>query len=547
MYTEFFQLGALPANALKGVYDTRLVLLSFLVAMVASYIALDLTGRLRDHNNSTKDSWLWLLGGSVAMGSGIWSMHFIGMLSFTIPGLALNYDLFWTVLSLIVAILASFFALYLLKQSIINMAHLIGGGIILGLAIASMHYTGMTAMLISLNISYLPGLFLISILVAMLASEAAIWFALKSNAVILKLRGRIKTLSAITMGGAICGMHYTGMAASIFKPLCDANGVPLLSEADALNPAVLSIIIAAVTLVLLGIAFFASNYKESQNLLQFEKARELGMAEISASVLHNVGNVLNSINVSMDTLVTSRKDSPIKDISKLAALLSDHKDDLAHFLTQDPRGIHVLGYIEELAKCCEKERRSEAKEMDEIVNNITLINHIISTQQDVIKVDGFEQIIVLNELIDETLLLSGVYQKNTITVVTEYADMSALIIDKIKLFQALDNLISNAKDSLLESKVPEKILKVRTALINKDKIEIEISDNGLGIPKSDLDQIFVFGFTTKKTGHGFGLHSSALSIHDLGGEIKAKSEGLGHGASFTIYLPYRKASVLKKQ
>ena len=218
-----------------------------MVAVFASYIALDLTGRLRDRNNTQMSSLLWLIGGAVAMGAGIWSMHFIGMLSFKIPGIVLQYDLLWTSLSLVVAILASGFALFLLKASLINIIHLVTGGIILGLAIASMHYTGMAAMLITLNIRYLPGLFLLSILVAVVASEAAIWMALKSNTVILRLRSRIKFASAIIMGLAICGMHYTGMAASIFT----ACATPVFNDGQGLDPTILSMAIAAITFVIL--------------------------------------------------------------------------------------------------------------------------------------------------------------------------------------------------------------------------------------------------------------------------------------------------------
>ncbi|KTD69686.1 sensory box histidine kinase/response regulator [Legionella steelei] len=134
MYTDFFQVNALPPNQLLGIYDPKLVVLSFFVAMMASYVALDLTGRLRDRSNTKKEVRLWLLGGAIAMGSGIWSMHFIGMLSFTIPGLVLKYDLLWTILSLFVAILASCFALFLLKKSIINIVHLLAGGFILGVS-----------------------------------------------------------------------------------------------------------------------------------------------------------------------------------------------------------------------------------------------------------------------------------------------------------------------------------------------------------------------------------------------------------------------------
>lgn len=543
MYTDFFQLNALPPNQLLGIYDPKLVVLSFFVAMMASYVALDLTGRLRDRSNTKKEVRLWLLGGAIAMGSGIWSMHFIGMLSFTIPGLVLEYDLLWTILSLFVAILASCFALFLLKKSIINIVHLLAGGFILGLAIASMHYTGMAAMLISLNIAYLPSLFLLSLLVAILASLAAIWFALKSNTVILKLRNRIKALSAITMGFAICGMHYTGMAASVFTPLCQPISI---DSYQGLNQTVLAIIIAAVTMVILGIAFLASSYKEARNQHQFEQARELGMAEISASVLHNVGNVLNSVNISVETMIASQNSSPLKDIKKLAELFNTHKEDLPQFLTQDPRGVHVVAYINELAQCWSKEHELEVGELEEISKNVGLIKNIIFTQQNVIKVDSFEQIISINDLIDETLLLSSIHLQSEIKVKKEYGDLNSVKVDKIKLFQVLGNLISNAKDALLESSNPNKTLIIKTSLVNKDKIEIKFSENGIGIAKANLNKIFIFGFTTKKSGHGFGLHASALAINELGGEIFAQSEGHEKGATFAVYLPNRKASVLKR-
>ncbi len=543
MYTEFFQQNALPVDQFKGVYDSRLVILSYLVAVMASYIALDLTGRLRDHNNTKKDTWLWLIGGAIAMGSGIWSMHFIGMLSFSIPGITLQYNVYWTILSLCVAIFASGFALFLLKKSIINVIHLMAGEFILGLAIASMHYTGMTALLISLNISYLPSLFLLSILVAIIASEAAIWFALKSNTVVVALRNRIKILSALIMGLAISGMHYTGMAASVFSPLC----TPVINtdEASGIPPTVLSIIIAAATFIILGIAFWASNYKEAKNQHQFEEARELGMAEMSVSVLHNVGNVINSINISIETLLARRNATPLKALQKLADLFNAHKEDLPQFLSQDSRGSHIPAYISALALCWESEHTQEVNELEEMTKNIALIKNIINTQQTAFKNERFEQIISLNELIDETLLLSGTYLNKEIRVVKEYGDIKPIVIDKTKLFQILNNIISNAKEALVDSTNTPKVLTIRTKLITKDKIEIQISENGIGISKDNLSKIFIFGFTTKKSGHGFGLHASAVAVKELGGDIHVSSEGHEQGSTFTIYLPNSKASILK--
>ncbi len=541
MYRDFFQGLILPANRLNGYYDLRLVLLSYLVAVFASYIALDLTGRLRDRTNSQMISLIWLFGGAIAMGAGIWSMHFIGMLSFSIPGLTLKYDLFWTIISLIVAIAASGFALFLLKKSIINVIHLICGGIILGLAIASMHYTGMAAMLYSLDIRYLPSLFFVSILVAISASLAAIWFALKSNTVVAKLRNRIKILSALIMGLGISGMHYTAMAASVFTPLCQPT---LSSVSNGLNPAVLSITIAALTFVILGIAFFASSYKESLNQEQFERARALGIAEISASILHNVGNVLNSINISIQTMSEQLKGSHSLKLKKLSSLLVENKPNLVEFLSKDQRGKHVVDFVEELAGCWHKEQKLLIKELEDSNKNLTLIKDIIHTQQAVNKVKSADQLVGINDLLDEVLLISGLPKEKMIEVNKNYGEFNPILVEKVKLLQVLANLINNARDSVLASLKIQKEIKIKTSKINKDKIVIEISDNGIGISRANLNKIFIFGFTTKESGHGFGLHATALAINDLGGEISVTSEGNEKGAVFTIYLPYRVLSPL---
>ncbi len=540
MYTEFFEFGTLPAGQLKGVYDFKLVILSYLVAVMASYVALDLTGRLRDRTNTKGESNLWLIGGAIAMGAGIWSMHFIGMLSFTIPGLTLQYDLFWTTLSLVVAIFASGFALLLLKKSVINVIHLIAGGFILGLAIAAMHYTGMTAMLISLDISYLPVIFLLSVIVAILASIAAIWLALKSNTVILRLRARIKFLAALIMGVAICGMHYTGMSASIFSKLCSpTNSAAYLG----LDPNALSFAIAGIAFIILAVAFLASNYKDAKNQQQLEISRGIGMSEISASVLHNVGNVLNSINVSAETLHASKDSSPLKSLKKLAELLNAHKENLQQFLTTDPQGTRVIEYIDELARCWDHEHKQDLQEFQEILKNVTLIKNIISTQQSVVKVDSLEQIVSIDELLEEVLLLSGIYSKKEITIKKDYGEVKPIMIDHIKLFQVLNNIISNGRDALLESDNENKTMIIKTKVI-ENNIVIEVADNGVGIDPANLNKIFNFGFTTKKTGHGFGLHAAALAVNQLGGEISVKSNGINQGATFTIHIPYRRPSLL---
>jgi len=264
----------------------------------------------------------------------------------------------------------------------------------LGFAIASMHYTGMEAMLITLNIRYLPNLFFLSILIAITASEAALWLALKSNQVMLRVRNRIKFVSAIIMGVAICGMHYTGMAASIFTPLCVPS---LVTGANTLDPTLLSMGIAGVTFIILSVAFFASSYKEALNQQQFEMARQLGMAEISASVLHNVGNVLNSVNVSANLVTEKTTSSKLVGLEKLSTLFTEHKHDLATFLTTDSNGVKATEFLNKLAEYWRKEQDSISEEMAMLNKNIELIKEIITTQQDLSKVTDLEQIISINK------------------------------------------------------------------------------------------------------------------------------------------------------
>ena len=533
MLENYFQLGALPDNELFGQYDWRLVALSYLVAVFASYIALDLTDRLRDRGNSRFASMLWLFGGSIAMGAGIWSMHFVGMLSFTIPNVTLQYDLLWTAISLLVAILASGFALFLLKRSILNVIHILAGGLILGLAIASMHYTGMAAMLISLDIRYLPNVFFLSIMIAILASFAAILLAIQSSRSVQKLKNRIKTVSAIIMGVAICGMHYTGMGASVFTPLCN----PIFGASQGLDPAILSMAITSVALIILCVAFFASSYKESWNLQQYERARELGMAEISSSVLHNVGNVLNSVNVAVDKISETLADSPMVGIEKIATLLNEHKDHLGDYISKDERGIYALDYITQLAGVHQQEKQALTSELNDLKKNIILIKDIISTQQDFSRTTELRQMLLINELIDEALLISGINLVKSIKVIKKYEKIAPYLFDKVKLLQVMVNLIQNAKHALLEGEAKEKILTCSTHLVNHNTVAITIRDTGIGIHAEHMNRIFNFGFTTKDSGHGFGLHTSALAVNHLGGKISVESGGINQGTQFIIELP----------
>lgn len=532
MRDNFFQTFPIPLDTLQGSYDLRLVILSFLVATAASYIALDLTARLRDVSNTPKTTFYWWGGGAIALGAGIWAMHFIGMLSFTIPGISLRYEFNWTIFSLIVAIVASGFALYLLKSPVVTLSHYVAGGALIGIGIASMHYTGMEALLITLNIRYLPSLFLLSIAIAIAASLAAMWLALKSTHVVIRIRSQIKLISAVIMGIAICGMHYTGMAASIFT-LC---ATPQKIGIGALDPGFLAMAIAAVTFVILGIAFFASVYKENLNHQQLEKARQLVMAEISASVLHNVGNVMNSVNVSANMIEEKLKKTKLLGLNKLAELFNENKNDLVNFITSE-RGAKAIEYLQMLATYWCDEQAQLNLEISRVTKNINFIKEIISTQQELSKTSGYEEVISIKDLLEEAILISGFSMRTEILVKKAYERALFINGDKVKLLQVLVNILRNAKDALLESTQVEKVVTVSTSTIDKNHIRIEISDNGIGIAPKNQAKVFNYGFTTKKSGHGFGMHTAALAINAMGGQISIYSAGIDHGATVTIELP----------
>lgn len=527
---DYFQLGPLPANQMTGSYDLRLVTLSFMVACFASYIALDITGRLRDINNTKLTRLLWVVGGALAMGAGIWSMHFIGMLAFSMD-MPFNYRPSLTILSFLVAIGASMFALFILKAKIIYVRQTILGGVIFGIAIAAMHYTGMAAMT-GMQIHYIPSLFLLSIVVAICASEAALYLALKSTSVIPNLRTKLKLVSAFLMGAAICGMHYTGMAAAVFTPdpMMNMMGYDIRSD-------MLAISVAGVTFFILAIAFFASLYKESLNQQALITARKAGMAEVATNVLHNIGNVLNSINVSSNVLAENINTSKLSYLTDLKRMLAENNNDIEYLIKHDPRSKHLASLLISLADYWEGEKLILNNETTILTKNVEHIKNIISTQQDMSRTETLLLPVSLKQILNEAILITGIDDpKYQIKMYKHFDKDVNLIIDKVKLLQILINLIQNAKDALLLHHADLKTISF-TIKDEKEFCRIEIRDNGVGIPTNHLTKIFAYGFTTKESGHGFGLHSAAVSAIEMGGSLIAESDGKGLGATFILKLP----------
>lgn len=231
-------------------YDAPLVLFSVLVAILASYTALDMAGRIATAARG-RYARMWLAGGSIAMGFGIWSMHFVGMLAFRLP-IPLGYDPAITGLSLLIAVLASAFALRLVSRDHLPPGRLAMGALALGAAVASMHYTGMAAMRMRPGIDYDPLLFVVSIVVAVGASGAALWIAFRLRRSMPRVH-QLRFGAAVVMGGAIAAMHYTGMAAAQF-PLGSVCG----AATDGMDPHALAVPILVITVCVLAVALITS-------------------------------------------------------------------------------------------------------------------------------------------------------------------------------------------------------------------------------------------------------------------------------------------------
>ncbi|MDD2106670.1 putative bifunctional diguanylate cyclase/phosphodiesterase [Pseudomonas asiatica] len=266
---------------LTGSYSSSLVLISLCVAILASYTALDLTGRIATAKG--RAACLWMGGGALAMGIGVWSMHFIGMLAFSLP-IDLGYDLALTAFSLLIAVLSSGFALWLVSQPSLPWQQLAFGALIMGAGIACMHYTGLAALRILPGIDYDPTLFGASLLIAVGASAAALWIAFRLRAHTPYVR-QIRGLAAVVMGFAIVGMHYTGMAAANFPEgsFCGALAGGGL-QGDGLVYLVL-----ITTLAVLAVALLTSVLDARLEARTAELARSLTLAnqELTQLALHD--------------------------------------------------------------------------------------------------------------------------------------------------------------------------------------------------------------------------------------------------------------------
>jgi len=269
--------------------------------------------------------------------------------------------------------------------------------------------------------------------------------------------------------------------------------------------------------------------------------RQAGMAEVATGVLHNVGNVLNSVNVAANMVNERLRQSEVSSLSQAGELIKSNRTDLPRFLSSDERGKHLPDFLIQIAQCLTDERRVALEELEAVTRGVEHVKHVIGMQQKHAKQQSVFESVKPEELFTEALEMQlDSLTKHNVKVERHFSKTSPLLLDKHQIIQILINLISNAKQSVAEAANPDKIidLSIRTAGAGGTRCVIfEVSDNGVGIPEANLTQIFGHGFTTRKDGHGFGLHSAANTAKVMNGSLTASSDGVGKGAKFTLTVP----------
>jgi PAS domain S-box-containing protein len=278
--------------------------------------------------------------------------------------------------------------------------------------------------------------------------------------------------------------------------------------------------------------------KARQQLI--ETAHGAGMSEIATAVLHDIGNVLNSVNVSCDVILQALGKPTAEMLIRTNALVMQHKDELADFLTNNPQGRKVPELLERIASELFDERAGILSEATSLRNNVSRIKDVISTQQTYAKAEYFVEEFRLNDVVDDAINIQ-LTNAQYLQVDRDYGATPTVSTQRTKLVMILMNILANARDAMIGNPINERFLDVKTGLQDDGNVFVSIADNGEGICEENLTKIFTHGFTTKADGHGFGLHTCANMITEMNGCLIAESNGYGEGSTFTLVFPPRPA------
>lgn len=266
-----------------------------------------------------------------------------------------------------------------------------------------------------------------------------------------------------------------------------------------------------------------------------ESSYQAGMAEIATGALHNVGNLLNSLGIANTTARRELKALRLERLEQATTLLRRNRDTLAAFLTQDERGRHLPDYLHALSAQIALNALALNKELETTDELLHHLSSVVNAQQDVARVGASHESVDLRNIVESALLV-GAADLVQVEIIREYDDLPPIATDRHKLMQIVVNLISNAADAVQASasEGPRIVVKL---VRDGEHVVFSIEDSGIGMSKEVFAQLWRFGFTTKKSGHGFGLHNSANAAHEIGATLTAHSDGVGHGSRFILRLP----------
>jgi NO-binding membrane sensor protein with MHYT domain len=476
-----------------GTYNPYLVALSILVACLASYTALDLSGHVAPARGFARRG--WLVAAALTMGGGIWSMHFIAMLAFIMP-IPMSYDIGLTALSLVVAIFVTGIGFYVISRQSASPLRLVLSGIFMGLGIAGMHYTGMAAMRGNVELSYAPLFFALSLVIAIGASTAALWVAFRTTDPVQKL------VAAVVMGVAISGMHYTGMRAAIFY--CSRPGSNVAQINASVGQTNLALAVAGITFFILAFASVASllERKRAEEALQKAQAelahvtRVMTLGELTASISHEVSQ-------------------------PLAAIVINGQVCLRMLALEPPR-------LDEMRSALERMVR-DANRASEVIQRIRALAK--RTEPRMISLD-------INDVIREAILLvQREVLSHGVSLRTELASaLPPVLGDRVQLQQVVINLLINGVEAMASiTDRPREIL-IRSQQPEAGQVHVSVQDSGIGIDSETAERLFSAFFTTKPSGMGMGLSISRSIIRAHGGRLWV-SPNADHGAAFQFTVP----------
>ena len=290
------------------------------------------------------------------------------------------------------------------------------------------------------------------------------------------------------------------------------------------------------TIAILAIAF-GLQVRETLALRE-QLAREVGRSEVATGVLHDVGNVLNGINVTVGLAAEALRDSRVPNLAKAVAMLGEHAHDLGAFVRDDPRGRILLPYLEKLAAQLVAERDRLRSEVESLTAGVDHIKNVVRSQQAYAKAGGVVERCLVADLVDDALRLEA---NRGIEVDRAEVGTEVVAVEKHKTLQILVNLLTNARQAIERAGRGAGRIRLRTEVAG-ERLRIEVIDDGVGISEENLGKIFQYGFTTSREGHGFGLHNSANAASEMGGSLRCRSDGPGTGATFTLELPLAAAA-----